>query len=114
MTKMLLSHTQITTLHKLKAHINISGNEHAYALAKQGCEVEHIIATTPLEHACLPPYYFRKDWWHFVEETPDKGPIRHLATHIVKHDKGHQLAIIETQTQQLHNWLENDNINKVF
>ena len=34
MTKMLISHTQITTLHKIKAHANISGNEHADALAK--------------------------------------------------------------------------------
>ena len=40
---MLQSHTQITTLHKVRAHANIDGNEQADKLAKQGCEFDHVI-----------------------------------------------------------------------
>jgi ribonuclease HI len=40
-TTMLQSHTQITTLHKVKAHANINyGNEQADTLAKIGCELD--------------------------------------------------------------------------
>jgi hypothetical protein len=49
-----------------------------------------------------------------MQETPDKGPIRHLGKQIVKHDKGHNLVFIANQTHQLHKWLENDNIDKVL
>ena len=114
MTRMLIYRTQITTLHKIKAHTNISGNEHPYALAKHERELDHINAATPLEHTHPTSYYFQKDWWHFMRETPDKGPIRHLGKHIVKHDKGHNLAIIANQTHQLHKWLKNNNIDKVL
>ena len=40
--KMLQSRTQITTLHKVKAHTNISGNEQADKLAKMGCELPYL------------------------------------------------------------------------
>ena len=89
MTKILLSSTQITTLHKIRAHTNIGGNEHANTLAKHDRELDHKNATTPLELAHPTPYYFQKDWWHSMQETPYKGPISHLKKHIVKHDKGH-------------------------
>ena len=49
-----------------------------------------------------------------MQETPYKGPIRHLGMHIVIHGKGHNLAIIANKTHQLHKWLENDNIDKVL
>ncbi len=38
-------------LHKAKAHANINGNEQAYALAKLECELDHIDAAMPHEHA---------------------------------------------------------------
>ena len=85
--KMLQSRTQTTTLHKVKAHTNISGNEQADKLAKMGCELEHRDAITTYEHAHPTPYYLQKDWWHSMQETPDKGPIRHLGKYIAKHDK---------------------------
>ena len=49
-----------------------------------------------------------------MQETPDKGPIRHLGKHIIKHDIGHNLVLVVNQTHQLHKWLENDNIDKVL
>ena len=99
---MLILCTQITTLHKIKAHTNISGNERADALAKLGHELDHRDATTLHEHAHPTTCYFQKDWWHFMQETPYKGLIRHLGKHIFKHDKGHNLTIIAKQTHQLH------------
>ena len=38
-----------------------------------------------------------------MQETPDKSPIRHLGQFIIKYDKQHNLAILATQTHQLHN-----------
>ena len=48
---MLQTRTQTTTLHKVKAHTNISGHEQADKLAKMGCELDHRDAITPYEHA---------------------------------------------------------------
>ena len=47
MIKMLISCTQITTLHKIKARTNINGNEHANAFAKRGRKLNYKDATTP-------------------------------------------------------------------
>jgi hypothetical protein len=49
-----------------------------------------------------------------MQETPDKGPIRHLGKYITKHDKKHNLSIIATQTHQLHKWLDNKDIDKTI
>jgi ribonuclease HI len=86
MTTMLQSRTQITTLHKVKAHANMNGNEQANTLAKIGCELDHK-DVMPHEHAHPTPYYLQKDWWHSMQETPDKGPIKHLGKHVLKYDK---------------------------
>ena len=49
-----------------------------------------------------------------MQETPDKGPIWHLGKHILKYDKRHNLEIIANQTNQLHKWLDNKDIDKVI
>ena len=49
-----------------------------------------------------------------MQETPDKGPIRHLGKYIIKHDKQHNLSILATQTHQLHKWLDNKDIDKTL
>ena len=49
-----------------------------------------------------------------MQETPEKGPIRHLGKYILKYDKHHNLTIIATQTHQLHKWLDNKDIDKVM
>ena len=56
---MLQARTQTTTLHKVKAHTNISGNEQANKLAKMGCALEHIDALGTYEHAHPTPYYLQ-------------------------------------------------------
>ena len=60
MIKMLISRTQITTLHKTIAHANINGNEHADTLAKLGVNNQRDVAT-PYKHTHPTPYYFQKD-----------------------------------------------------
>jgi hypothetical protein len=111
---MLQSRTQPTTLHKVKAHTNISGNEQADRLAKLGCELDHSDAITPYEHAHPTPYYLQKGWWHSMQDTPDKGPIRHIGNYIIKQDKKYNLALIATQTHQLHKWIDNKDIDNTL
>ena len=114
MSIMLQSRTQITTLHKVKAHANINGNEQAETLAKIGCELDHKDVVMPHKHAHSTPYYLQKDWWHSMQETPDKGPIRHLGKQVLKYDKKYNLEVIANQTHRLHKWLENKDIDKTF
>ena len=59
---MLQCRTQITTLHKVRAYVNIDGNEHAYTLAKIGHKLDHMNVATPYEHAHPAPYYLQRDW----------------------------------------------------
>jgi hypothetical protein len=81
-------------------------------MTKMGCALEHTDAETTYEHAHPTPYYLQKDWWHSMQDTPDKGPIQHLEKYILKYDKKHNLTIIATQTYQLHKWLDNKDIDK--
>ena len=71
---------------KVRAHANIEGNEKADELAKEGRDEEHIDAIIIQKFAHSTPYYYQKDWWHSMNETLDKGPIRFLEKHIIKHD----------------------------
>ena len=76
--KSLQQRTQPTTLYKVQAHATIVGIEKADELAKEGREKGHIDAMNPHEFAHSTPYYYQKDWWHSMDETPDKGPIKFL------------------------------------
>ena len=58
MVKMLQNHTQPTTIYKVKAHINIEGNEQADALAQIGTKKLYKFASKPYEFAHTTPYYF--------------------------------------------------------
>ena len=53
MVKVLQNRTQPITLYKVRTHVNIDGNEKADKLAKEGLELEHIIATVPT-HTNMP------------------------------------------------------------
>jgi ribonuclease HI len=99
MVKILQKRTQPITLYKVRAHVNIDGNEKADKLAKEGLELEHIIATHPYEHAHATPYYYQKDIWASMEDVPDKGPVRFLEKQIKKYDREMNLATMAaTQT----------------
>ena len=112
MVKILQNRTQPITLYKVRAHVNIDGNEKADKLAKEGLELEHIIATHPYEHAHATPYYYQKDVWASMEDVPDKGPVRFLEKQIKKYDRETNIAIMATQTPNTCKWTENVDIDK--
>ena len=108
---LLQQRTQPTTLYKVRAHANILGNEKADELAKEGREKEHTNAISPHEFAHSTPYYYQKDWWHSMDETLDKGPIRFLEKHIIKHDRKYNLEIIATEFLNIDKWIANEDID---
>jgi hypothetical protein len=93
--QILRSHTQPTTLHKVRAHPNIDGNEQAHALAKRGRKLDNENAITSFKHAHPTTYYLQ-----------DKGPIIDLDKHILKYDKTHNITVLVDQTCQSSKWLE--------
>lgn len=60
MVELLQQRTQPTSLHKVRAHANIQGNEQADTLAKAGRAKEHRNAEFPHEFAHSTPYFFQK------------------------------------------------------
>lgn len=70
-----------------KAHANINGNEQANALAKLGPNSDHKMSqhhtSTPILHHII----FKKIGDIPMQETPVKGPIRHLEKLNLKYDK---------------------------
>ena len=109
--KLLQQRTQPTTLYKVQAHANIEGNEKADELAKESREKEHTDAINPHEFAHSTPYYYQKDWWHFMEETPNKGPIRFLEKHIIKRDGKYNLEVIAIEFPNIDKWIANEHID---
>jgi ribonuclease HI len=61
MAHMLSLRTQPTFLTKIKAHINIQGNESADTLIKQGTKLPHRLPQSPYKHAFPTPYHLHKD-----------------------------------------------------
>ena len=49
-----------------------------------------------------------------MQDTPNKGPIRHRGKYILKYDKKYNLTIMASQTHQLHIWLDNKDIDKIL
>ena len=109
--RLLQQRTQPTTLYKVRAYANIEGNEKVDELAKEGRKKGHINAINPHEFAHSTPYYYQKDWWHSMDETPDKGPIRFLEKHVIKHDKKYNLEIIATDFPNIDKWIANEDID---
>ena len=46
-----------------------------------------------------------------MDETLDKGPIRFLEKHIIKHDRKYNLEIIATEFPNIDKWIANDDID---
>ena len=112
MVQLLQNRTQPITLYKVRAHINIDGNGQADKLAKEGLELEHIIATHSYEHAHATPYYYQKDVWASMIDVPDKGLVRFLEKQIIKYDRENNLENMAIQTPNTYKWTWNANIDK--
>ncbi|HYP43255.1 MAG TPA: RNase H family protein [Candidatus Nitrosocosmicus sp.] len=107
---LLQQRTQPTTLYKVRAHAKINGNEKADELAKKGRDEDFYNATLPHEFAHSTPYYFQKDKWPSMEETPYKGPIRFLEKHIIRYNKEHNLTDIARNFPNIDKWVNNTDI----
>ena len=103
--------TQSTIQYKIRAHANIKGNEKVDKLAKLGCEKGHYNAVNPHEFAHFTPYFYQKDSWHSMLETPDKGPIRFLKKYIIKYDRRNNLETISTLFPNIDKWITNEDID---
>ena len=112
MVQLLQDRTQPITLYKVRAHVNIEGNEQANKLAKAMLELNHRIAIHPHEHAHVTPFYYQTDVWASMTDVPDKGPVRFLEKQIIKYDRDNNLENMVTQTPNTHKWTENTNIDK--
>ena len=108
---MLKNRTQLTTIYKVKAHINIEGNEKADTLAKEGLKKRYKFATKSFEFAHTTPYYFQKDIWPGPLKRPDKGPVRCLDTYIHKHDREKNLVIMAQKFPNIAKWTMNPYID---
>ena len=111
MVELLQKRTQPISLYKVRAHVNIEGNEEADKLAKSGLDLEHRNAKHPYEHAHATPYYYQKDDWPSMMEVPDKGPVRVLEKQIKKFDRENNLEIMATQTPNICKWTGNKDID---
>jgi hypothetical protein len=108
---MLLSRTQPTSINKIKAHANISGNKKTDKLAKNGTNKEYKFASKPHEFAHTTPFYYQKDNWPGPAHRPDKGPVRCLDTYITKEDRKNNLEIMAQRFPNINKWTTNPTID---
>ena len=111
--QMLQSRTQPTSLHKVKAHSNITGNEIVDTLAKNGRHKPHFLPTELHEFAYSTPYYFHKDEWIGMHQTPDKGPIRNFQRYLIKYTTYNYLTELARNFPNIHKWTSDVNIDNI-
>ena len=109
--ELLLQRTQLTTLYKVKAHANIEGNEKVDKLAKIRQERGFYDAIHPHEFAHSTPYYYQRDWWHSMIETPDKGPIQFFEKYLIKYHCRNHLEVATILFPNIHKWITNKDID---
>ena len=112
-TQMLQSRTQPTSLHKVKAHSNITGNEIVDTHSKNGRHKHHLLPTEPHEFAHSTPYYFQKDEWIGMHNTPYKGPIRNFQRYFIKYTTDNYLTKLAQNFPNIHKWTSDVNIDKI-
>jgi hypothetical protein len=110
---MLLQRTQPTSLHKVKAHTNITCNEIADALAKRGRKQRHHYPSLPREFSHSTPYYLHKDEWIGMYHTPYKRPIRNFQRYLHKYTTDTYLTELAHNFPNIHKWTNDANIDKI-
>jgi ribonuclease HI len=108
---MLQTRTHPLSLHKVRAHINIPGNEFADKLTKDGTKLPHRNPHHEYEYAHPTPYYLHKNTWPFMDNTPYKGPIRHLDPYLQKYYKHHNFQILANSFPNITKWTTDTNID---
>ena len=112
MVQLLQNRSQPITLYKVRAHVNIDGNVQADKLAKDGLDLTPRSATHPYEHAHATPYYYQKDEWPSMIDTPYKHPVGFIEKQIKRCDRINNLETMAIQTPSIYKWTSNDNIDK--
>jgi hypothetical protein len=110
---MLQSRTTLISLHKVKAHINITSNEMVDTLAKNGRHKPHSLPTESHEYAHSTPYYLHKDEWIGMDHIPYKGPIRNLQRYLQKHTTSTYLTELAQNFPNIHKWTSDTNIDNI-
>ncbi|HYP42844.1 MAG TPA: RNase H family protein, partial [Candidatus Nitrosocosmicus sp.] len=111
MVDLLKSRTQPTIFYKVKAHINITGNEEADKLAKEGAVKRYSIATRLHEFAHTTPFYFHKYEWPGPEKRPDKGSVRCLQTYLHDYDRTKNIETLANDFPNIKKWTTNPDID---
>jgi hypothetical protein len=111
--EMLQSWTQPTSLHKVKAHTNITGNEIVDTLAKNGRHKQHSLPAEPHEFSHSTPYYFHKDEWIGMDYIPYKGPIRNFQQYLIKYTTKNHLIELARNFSNIHKWTSDTNIDNI-
>jgi hypothetical protein len=107
---MLKNRTTPTTLHKVRAHTNVIGNEEADKLVKEGSKInlENDMATQPHKNAHSTPY-----WWCRDDDHPYKGPIRQLKSYLEKVEKKNNEELVKT-LDNINKWVNDLHIYKII
>ena len=82
MVEMLKSRTQPTTLFKVKAHMNIMGNEQTNKLGNEGAKTKYKFAAKTYEFAQTTRYYIQKRLMARTNQTCDEGHAQCFAIYI--------------------------------
>jgi hypothetical protein len=75
-------------------------------------DLTHRRATHPYEHAHATPYYYQKDEWPSMIDTPDKGPVTFLEKQIEKYDRINNLENMAIRTPNICNGQEMNTLTK--
>jgi hypothetical protein len=110
---MLQSRTQPISLHKVKVHTNITGNETADELAKRGRLKAHSLLAESHEFAHASPYYLHKDEWIGMHYTPYKGPIHNFQNYLKQHTTDTRLKKLAGNFPNIHKWTSDTNIDNI-
>jgi hypothetical protein len=110
---MLQSKTQPISLHKVKAHTNITRNDLVDALAKNGRYKAHSLPIEPHEFAHSSPYYLYKDEWIGMHYTSYKGPIWNFQNYLKQYTTNTHLHELARIFPNIHIWTSDPNIDNI-
>jgi hypothetical protein len=111
MIEMFTQKTQSNIITKVKVHPKIAGNDCTDHLAKFGNKLPHRSSLHSYEKAHPTPYYFHRDHWPFMDQTPDKGLLHHFQPYLQKYEKEHSCAHIAQNFPNIRKWTSDKNID---